>query len=280
MTVHGSLRCVDAQARSARLCTMSARRSIRGVCALAVAALLGATAPAALAHDTEHAQADRAKHAGATATTPATTSERESASELRASWRVRFEPRGGKAQEQTWHLHRGADRSVWSKGSVDEVWRRGASGISLERVMHAQRHVIDYTAGELRTLGVERDWDDLGTLFSERDLAALKPAGPRARDGRQRLRGTVAGEQVELLWDARARLPAALVQTNARGRVRFERIDVVVGADAARAWRGEASAADYARIDAADFGDMEGDPVVRIAMAFDQRLGWRRAHGH
>lgn len=106
------------------------------------------------------------------------------------------------------------------------------------------------------------------------------PVAARTRDGLQRLRGKVAGEQVELLWDAQARLPVTLVQTSARGRVRFERIAVEPGVQAAQAWTGEARAADYTRIDAADFGDMEHDTVVRIAMAFDERLGWRRAHRH
>ncbi|GAP34226.1 hypothetical protein ISF6_4005 [Piscinibacter sakaiensis] len=38
--------------------------------------------------------------------------------------------------------------------------------------------------------------------------------------------------------------------------------------------------ADYLRLDAADFGDMDYDPVVRKAEALDIRLGWRTAHHH
>ncbi len=41
---------------------------------------------------------------------------------------------------------------------------------------------------------------------------------------------------------------------------------------------GAAGAQGYARIDAADFGDMEYDPVVRKAEALDVRAGWRQAH--
>ena len=41
-----------------------------------------------------------------------------------------------------------------------------------------------------------------------------------------------------------------------------------------------ARSADYLRIDAADFGDMEYDPVVRKAEAIDIRAGWRSAHAH
>ncbi|WP_309624744.1 hypothetical protein [Methylibium sp.] len=39
-------------------------------------------------------------------------------------------------------------------------------------------------------------------------------------------------------------------------------------------------AADYLRIDAADFGDMEYDPIVRKAEAMDVKAGWRVAHRH
>jgi hypothetical protein len=38
--------------------------------------------------------------------------------------------------------------------------------------------------------------------------------------------------------------------------------------------------ADYLRLDAADFGDMDKDPVVRKSEALDIRLGWRTAHHH
>jgi hypothetical protein len=38
--------------------------------------------------------------------------------------------------------------------------------------------------------------------------------------------------------------------------------------------------AHYLHIDAADFGDMDYDPVVRKAEALDTRLGWRASHKH
>jgi hypothetical protein len=253
--------------------TMAALRCLALVAALAAA-------PAVRAHDA-HATRDTNRVAKAAGGGDAAVGVDAPAPELSARWRVRFEPRGARAQEQTWALHRGRDRIVWSKGmGLDEVWQRDASGISLRRVMHPQRHVIEYTAGELRTLGVEKGWHDLGELYSERDLAALELVGVRTRDGLQRLHGTVAGEQIDLLWDPQARLPVTLVQTTALGRVRFERLAVELGADAAQSWSGDARAADYTRIDAADFGDMEGEPVVRMAMAFDHKLGWRRAHRH
>jgi hypothetical protein len=36
----------------------------------------------------------------------------------------------------------------------------------------------------------------------------------------------------------------------------------------------------YLHLDAADFGDMDYDPVVRKSEALDARLGWRSSHKH
>jgi hypothetical protein len=38
--------------------------------------------------------------------------------------------------------------------------------------------------------------------------------------------------------------------------------------------------AHYLHLDAADFGDMDYDPVVRKSEALDMRLGWRASHKH
>jgi len=40
------------------------------------------------------------------------------------------------------------------------------------------------------------------------------------------------------------------------------------------------TSANYWHQDAADFGDMDYDPVVRKSEALDMRLGWRASHKH
>jgi hypothetical protein len=44
--------------------------------------------------------------------------------------------------------------------------------------------------------------------------------------------------------------------------------------------RPRVQSADYLRLDAADFGDMEYGTVVKKSVALDVRLGWRAARGH
>jgi hypothetical protein len=237
-------------------------------------------ASAARAHDAPTAPARVAEGAGAPRRALDDRGVDASPAPATIRWRVRHVPVRGKAQGQAWELRRSDARIVWSKGDdFDEVWHRDASGISLWRVMHRHRHVIEYSAGELRTLGVEAHWPALGTLFDERALTLLRPDGPARGDGSRRYRGKLEGDRVDVVWDHRTRAPIRLTQSNARGRVEFERVSVRAGADA-EAWPGEARIADYARIDAADFGDLEHDPVVRLAMTHDERLGWRRRHHH
>lgn len=162
----------------------------------------------------------------------------------------------GAVREQEWVFVREADRIAIDKGATEEVWRRQPNGtVSMQRVLHAQQRVIDYSAGELAALGVQVDWAALEQLEV-------------ARDG-------IAAER-----DATARLPVRWTQRlSLHTAARFELIDWQRGAPPAAARLGERSAG-YLHIDAADFGDMPYDPAVRAAEAMDVRAGWRQVHRH
>ena len=200
--------------------------------------------------------------------------------DLTARFRVSLTRRGGASQVQHWQLGRSDAEISWIKGDgLEEIWRRDRSGIRLLRVLRAERHLIDYPAGELRALQVALDWAELGSLFAETDLPLLKPdRQPRARPGQPvRWAGRIGVEQVDLLWDGAARLPLRLLRRSPAGQVLFERtaLHPVPPADWPVAGAGTA---DFQRLDAADFGDMADNPVVQKAQALDQRAGWRRAH--
>ena len=181
-------------------------------------------------------------------------------------------------QQQTWHLSRSDTLITWLKGpATEELWRRDRSGIRLARVLRSDRHVIEYSAGELRTLAVAVDWPTLGSLFPAADLALLKPRGPLRPGQPQRWAGRIGGEQVDLLWDSIHQLPIRLARQGPKGRVLFQR--VALHATAPRDWpRAGADTDDFQRLDAADFGDMDYNPVVRKARAEDERAGWRKPH--
>ena len=160
-------------------------------------------------------------------------------------------------RQQEWVFWRQAGTVAINKGSTEEIWQRDVHGrISLQRVLHAQRTVVDYSAGELATLGIEVDWSELCRFGS----AA----------------GTTGVE-----WDGSLNLPARLTQLiNGRTLVRFDLLEAQPGAPADWDLPSHRSAG-YAHIDAADFGDMAYDPAVRVAESLDVQAGWRQAaHRH
>lgn len=206
--------------------------------------------------------------------------------DLAARYRVSFSAKGKPSQSQTWQLNRSATEIAWIKGQgIEEIWRRDRSGIRLERVLRADRHSVEYSAGELRTLGVMLDWRDLGSLFSEADLVQLRriprgqTSGSRRPGAPEHFRGRLAGEQVDLVWDPVARLPVQLVRQSKTGRVVYQRLASlpVAPADWPSPGRGTD---DFQHLDAADFGDMDYHPVVRQEQARDERAGWRKPHDH
>ena len=216
---------------------------------------------------------------GAISTLPGATSE-TTAPDLAARFRVTWTPRGRPAQVQQWQLQRSANEISWIKGGGrEDIWRLDASGIRLERVLRPDHHVIDYSAGELRTLGVLADWRALGSLLAEADLARLQRL-PEHRPGAwPHYRGDLDSEQVDLRWDPVAKLPVQLLRHGKTGQVLYQRLALRDNAPAD--WpRAGAGTEDFQRLDAADFGDMDYNPVVRQEEARDALAGWRKPHPH
>lgn len=193
---------------------------------------------------------------------------------LAAQYRVTLRTGHGPVRNETWTLHRDARRIALIKAEQEEVWLREPSGIRLQRLFHVDHKLVDYSAGELRTLGIDAHWAALGTLFDETLLTQLKKTGTRHYAGR------LGSETIALEWDADQRLPLRLSRRSEHGSVLMERLAVVT-ADAPMRWpHPSPDRSDYDRLDAADFGDMEGDPFVRKVLAQEVRIGWRTEHGH
>jgi len=160
-------------------------------------------------------------------------------------------------RQQEWVFWRQADTVAIHKGSTEEIWQRDAHGhITLQRVLHAQRTVVDYSAGEQAALGIEVDWSELSRFGSAR-----------------------GGLGVE--WDHSLNLPKRFTQViNDHMLVRFDLLESRSCAPAGWDLPGSRSAG-YARIDAANFGDMAYEPAVRAAESLDVQAGWRQAaHRH
>ena len=194
---------------------------------------------------------------------------------LAARYRVTFAAPGAQPQQQLWTFVRDANQVALLKGRSEDIWLRAPNGtVAMQRVFHDDQRVVDYASGELRTLGVDVDWRSLSGFVDPRELALLRPAG------RARCSGSVGGGTVNVEWQPRQPLPARLTRTAANGaKLSFELL--TWHAQRPADWPAPgAGAADYLHLDAADFGDMAYDPVVRKAEAMDIRAGWRVPHGH
>jgi hypothetical protein len=203
----------------------------------------------------------------------------KTAPELSAKFKVAAT---GAAGAHTWHFFRSTQRIAMLKGDIDEVWHRDAQGrISFERVFHTEQQAVDYSTGELATLGVQADWAALATLVDAGELAALKLVSRTGSGAAHtlRLQGQLKGEQIRVDWLPALQLPARIERQNKQGRTRIELVQHASTAPHDWPQPGQRSA-NYLHFDAADFGDMDHQPVVRKSEAMDVRAGWRVAHKH
>ncbi len=203
---------------------------------------------------------------------------------LSARYRVSAKLKGQvqSKSSQIWTLARAPQQISIVKPNVEDIWWcDGQGSIGLKRVLRSDRHIIEYAPGELRALEVNVGWDALATVFDEALLTSMKRVSQIQRQGRpiQRFTGTLHAEQVDLEWDAGLRLPIKLTRRGAAGSVQYELLEQHAVAPANWPVAG-AGTEDFTRLDAADFGDMEYNPVVRKAMAMDVRAGWRAEHMH
>jgi hypothetical protein len=188
-----------------------------------------------------------------------------------------------KPQQLTWYFYRDAGRIALLKGSVDEVWfRDDQQRVSFERVFHDDERVVDYSTGELATLNVKVNWAALSTFVDPSELAQLKLVSKYAKgkDARLQLRGQVGQKFVTVDWLPALQLPQSLMRQVKGGAT--VRMKLVASAQAPLPTWPElgVKSAQYLHLDAADFGDMDYDPVVRKSEALDTRLGWRASHKH
>jgi hypothetical protein len=185
-----------------------------------------------------------------------------------------------------WYFFRDDQLIALLKGNIDELWRRdvpaSSGNVSFERVFHDDRKVVDYTAGELATLGVLVNWDALACFIDPRELAALRVVSRVGQGSFERLQltGNLAGQRLSVDWSPDLQLPTRILrQSKAGGLVLIELQEHA--ADPPEPWPVPgAKSADYQRIDAADFGDINDEPVVKKSQALDVRSGWRRPHQH
>lgn len=186
-------------------------------------------------------------------------------------------------QHYTWYFYRDGQRIALLKGAVDEVWFRDAQErMSFERVFHDDERVVDYSTGELATLNVKVDWAALSTFVDPLELAQLTRVSQqgKGKDTRLHLRSRVGQERVTVDWLPALQLPLRLTR-QVKGGTTVRMVMLESAPSPLPNWPEiGVKSAHYLHLDAADFGDMVDEPVVRKSEALDTRLGWRASHKH
>ena len=96
-------------------------------------------------------------------------------------------------------------------GESTRIWRQTPDGLEMIELYPAERRMVVYTPGDLRTLGVQPDWALLTGLVDPALRARLSVSGDATAFAQplSRYRGNDAkGVRVELDWLAEAGLPA------------------------------------------------------------------------
>lgn len=187
---------------------------------------------------------------------------------------------GAHKESSDWYFIRQDNQIETARGDHAEVWQRDERGeLTLTRVFHRDRKLIQYTPGELRTEGRLKDWSALNSIIDPRRLATMKQAGSVSVLGRPALRytGKQDGDRIEVLWLTKEALVARFVRSGRDGSTALELMQLRATPDARWPQASLVRAERYASLDAADLGDMEYDPFVQRVLGMDSGHG---AHVH
>lgn len=182
-----------------------------------------------------------------------------------------------------WYLWRD-DQRVETRtvgGVFSEIWSRDSEGrISKEQVFPDDRAVVDYYPGDLAATQKRLSWRHLQTLIDPRALGTdLKEVSSRKeKTGLVKVfRGTLDGASTDVHWLVSISLPLLIERRVQSSRI-VTRLVETWPVDAAPVARSKTETlAGYRRVDFADFGDKEKDPLVRKATRV---AGRQHLHSH
>ena len=182
-----------------------------------------------------------------------------------------------------WYLWRDDQRveTRTVRGVFSEIWSRDSEGrISKEQVFPDERAVVDYYPGDLAAMHNQLSWRHLQSLIDPQALGTdLKEVSSRkATTGLVKVfRGTLDGVSTEVHWLVSISLPL-LIERRDQSRRIVTRLIETWPVDAAPVPRSKTETlAGYRRVDFADFGDKEKDPLVRKATRV---AGRQHLHSH
>ena len=222
-------------------------------------------------------------HAGAVSADAKSTSEPTVYQPLAAHYQETRRATGAHKETADWYFTRQDNQVESTRGGYAEIWQRDERGeLTLTRVYHRDRKLIQYTPGELRTQGRQKDWSALNSIIDPRQLAALKQVGSVSYLGHpaKRYTGKLGGEKIEIVWLTREVLVARLVRTGRDASITLELKELRAEPDSRWPQASLAKSENYAYLDGADLGDMESDPFVQRVLGVDSGPGGHAHHTH
>ena len=222
-------------------------------------------------------------HAGAVSADAKSASDPAVYQPLAAHYQETRRVTGTHKESADWYFTRQNNQVESVRGDNAEVWQRDERGeLTLTRVFHHDRKLIQYTPGELRTQGRQKDWSALNTIIDPRRNTALKQVGSVSFLGRPATRytGKLGEEKIEVVWLTKEALAAKLVRSGRYVSITLELKELRAAPDSSWPQANLAKAEKYAYLDAADLGDMEYDPFIQRVLGVDSGHGAQAHHTH
>jgi len=198
---------------------------------------------------------------------------------------VGVDANGRVTAKSNWYLVRTHDRVETAGEGRAEIWDRSERGdVSMRRLFRDERLILEYHAGDLRAMGMEREWRALGSVIDRNLLAKLaRVRATRAAGGPVVVyRGGAGHDRIDVWWNEALGLPALVRWTGEAGKYTMQLVEAHAAAPPGWPLASRWQADEFRVIDAADLGDLEHDPVVKRILRADasRRPGDAFAHRH
>ncbi len=180
-----------------------------------------------------------------------------------------------------WFFIRSDTRIETAQKDYTEIWERDErQAITLKRVFHGDRKLIEYTTGELLAQHLLKDWSALATILDERTLTRLEKRGKTRILEQQAVRyvGRLGDERIEVVWLTQQEIPAKLVRIRGESTYSLELKELRSAPDASWPKTSREQIDAYESLDGSDLGDREYDPFVQKVIIMD--AGRRGGHHH
>ncbi len=141
-----------------------------------------------------------------------------------------------------------------------EIWQKDKNEISYFHIFKNHKRIVEYTSGDLRSLGQYPQWDLVKYIIDPEMLNKLQKVGGTKIMGysASKYKGQLKGIDYEITWIDELKLPAFIRQLKNGSEVSVHLLSLY--AQDEMPWKA-IDTSQYLAMDYADLGDNEADPV-------------------